>query len=935
MTRESPGTPASGAPNPATPVKAGASLASSASKNSKQQDASSSPGPSRSVTTGKQKAAVDLNNKGLQIEDGTDNEEGKASASDSQVPNESNRHDLNDLRYHIRSEVHPDGPIYDEQLKAVLRQTKQQLSAMQRTMEQCPLVTDGASSLYNLAKQTEDLAQFKYPVTRTIGVVGESGVGKSSLLNSLLDVKRLARLSGNGMAVTNIVTEYCYTDSTEYRFIVEYMSSEEVTELLEELLQSYRAHFTEAFKEVKDLYERKRIKRIAERAEETFNSVFGNIAGFSLDMLAAEGADADVTALNYLKAMAKSVRSQRPGGLEMPTYVCVAQTIEDLAKELRGFTCDSAKSDVPTIWPFVRIIRVYLSSEVLSTGLIFADLPGLRDLNYARVRATERYMRRCDGVFAVTNMNRAVDGEALDDIISRCGKDKPICIICTHSENVDADDTIEDDRSPSVAREVKRMKEEKDKLQKRFAELTKKRHQENGEVGLKASTEEHEARDELETMKFTLKKYLVEHRNNFIKADIRAKLSRKAMNNEPKIFCVSNKDWETYRYSEVEKSVADRHLLLSGVVDLKRYCQTIPAEAQFKAVASFLQGRVPALATSVSQWLLKGSVDLEAERAEKLRKVLGKVQDDFDAWSQVLSTLRDNLRSDFRNNVLSRMDDLDEDWSQQAIDSGDDWSTLHWATYKACCNRDGRYTDSHGTSHNWNETLILPVRRELGDDWEKTNNVARHLVRKAVSQIDDIFERGSKVLEANLDLERRTLGNLIWSLTLRKRNIGDRVEVILSDFLGSTRSIRFDALFSHDSSDIAGIMHRVYKLCQKPYGTGSASVRVAYMENHLARRDMFAKLRGFMEVEQRKAIDKAVDEMETVMATEFDALSTDIQNVAGTEGELSESRRFSKEAAKIKESVEELNQLGAEVGRVLEHLQSLRERSELSGDADT
>lgn len=108
------------------------------------------------------------------------------------------------------------------------------------------------------------------------------------------------------------------------------------------------------------------------------------------------------------------------------------------------------------------------------------------------------------------------------------------------------------------------------------------------------------------------------------------------MNSEPKIFCVSNKDWETYRYSEVEKSVVDRNLLLSGVVDLKRYCQTIPAEAQFKAVASFLQSRVPTLAASVSQWLLKGSVGLEAERAEKLRQVLGKVHDDFDAVRQEL-----------------------------------------------------------------------------------------------------------------------------------------------------------------------------------------------------------------------------------------------------------------------------------------------------------
>lgn len=49
------------------------------------------------------------------------------------------------------------------------------------------------STMKSLHRRAEELANFYPPSTRTVGFVGDSGVGKSSLLNSLLDYRALAR----------------------------------------------------------------------------------------------------------------------------------------------------------------------------------------------------------------------------------------------------------------------------------------------------------------------------------------------------------------------------------------------------------------------------------------------------------------------------------------------------------------------------------------------------------------------------------------------------------------------------------------------------------------------------------------------------------------------------------------------------------------------
>jgi hypothetical protein len=89
---------------------------------------------------------------------------------------------------------------------------------------------------------------------------------------------------------------------------------------------------------------------------------------------------------------------------------------------------------------------------VLESGIVLADLPGLKDVNLARIRAAQEYLIRCDHVLIVENISRAISSESLKSSLflvlprqtlpHRAPTDRQqsdatkvkIAVVCTHSE---------------------------------------------------------------------------------------------------------------------------------------------------------------------------------------------------------------------------------------------------------------------------------------------------------------------------------------------------------------------------------------------------------------------------------------------------------------------------------------------------------------------
>ena len=67
------------------------------------------------------------------------------------------------------------------------------------------------------------------------------------------------------------------------------------------------------------------------------------------------------------------------------------------------------KENTPSLWPLVKQVDVKCSSDVLQTGVMLVDLPGVQDANTARNSIAKGYMERCNCIWIAAPITRAID----------------------------------------------------------------------------------------------------------------------------------------------------------------------------------------------------------------------------------------------------------------------------------------------------------------------------------------------------------------------------------------------------------------------------------------------------------------------------------------------------------------------------------------------
>lgn len=63
----------------------------------------------------------------------------------------------------------------------------------------------------------------------------------------------------------------------------------------------------------------------------------------------------------------------------------------------------------PAWWPLIRQVQVKCNAKALATGAILVDLPGVADANAARNNIAKDYMKKCDCIWILAPITRAVD----------------------------------------------------------------------------------------------------------------------------------------------------------------------------------------------------------------------------------------------------------------------------------------------------------------------------------------------------------------------------------------------------------------------------------------------------------------------------------------------------------------------------------------------
>ncbi|RDL37034.1 Uncharacterized protein BP5553_04467 [Venustampulla echinocandica] len=282
--------------------------------------------------------------------------------------------------YIVGSEEAPLEPFFTSTFQTALQRGLDIAKDAASAMEEAGLSIVEGGVLQRLISDAKGLSTFKGPGTRTIAILGDSGEGKSSLINALLHFPDIAKTGDIGAACTSVVTEYRQKTAIHVAPItieVEYLSMSEIEDLIKELIWNYRRIYL-PHSEGENVTENEytMMQRVSEQAWSSLEAGFSHQREFSKDLLINDMSEAGLAiANNQLVQWAHELNWPDSG--ESGKWTSTADTADECCEKTSVFMQDR-------FWPFTKIIRVYLGADVLKTGVVLADLPGLHDTNLAR-----------------------------------------------------------------------------------------------------------------------------------------------------------------------------------------------------------------------------------------------------------------------------------------------------------------------------------------------------------------------------------------------------------------------------------------------------------------------------------------------------------------------------------------------------------------------
>ncbi|KAK7441953.1 hypothetical protein CaCOL14_009780 [Colletotrichum acutatum] len=308
-----------------------------------------------------------------------------------------------------------------------------------------------------------------------IGVLGDTGSGKSSLINAVLDEERI--VPTNCMrACTAVITEISWNDSDDptkkYRAEVEFITQAEWTTEVVALHRDILDHNGKLSCDIKNA------DSDAGIAYSILKSVYPKHTDKQLR-------DVDPVVLaNFVKVREVIGKTKVVEEAECAPFYSVIQAFVDSEEKRNKSRTEDDGAEPEELemayWPLIKVVRVFLKSEVVSTGVFIVDLPGGRDSNATRAAVAAKYVKECSRLWVVAPITRAVDdktaktlmGDNFKQQLKYDGAYNNITFICTK-----ADDISLDEAAPSlgivdlIAKEQERKIEMESEIERKTDEL--------------------------------------------------------------------------------------------------------------------------------------------------------------------------------------------------------------------------------------------------------------------------------------------------------------------------------------------------------------------------------------------------------------------------------------------------------------------------------
>ncbi|KAL9585820.1 MAG: hypothetical protein Q9212_001298 [Teloschistes hypoglaucus] len=550
-----------------------------------------------------------------------------------------------DTPYNSIHEPLPNIPAYHPSFARLENHYEILLEAAIRTLESSTYHDDVTD---RLSKECRNWRKVQYPHAPVVGLVGDSGVGKSSLINAILDTPDLALAGATGAACTCVITEYreaWASQTSTFRAEIVLLDRSKIASLLEGYLHDYSSETIQSNEDIEpDTLEE--IRSRSDTALEVFLTLFATRSEFkdkyeAVKFLAtattAQGEEILSQLLEWLDSTITAC-----GAVDGTIIVC-EEDAKSLSQGLKPFVkigVNLGSNATPSLWPIVTVVRIGLRAPLLKRGVIIADLPGLSDVNRTRTHITNAYIHSCDHIFLVAPIARVQTDKLVDqriaEYITRFGP--RVSLICTKSDDVaaivDPEDFSATNHAISEYTHLLRIYEEMGSA--RTDLLSRK----------KAAVGKAKAGLGLDLNNLTLRESVLKMRNRKVERAMRDRHQEADSVNGPlRIVCVSSMAYEVNAlgYSE---DVIPVSVESTGIPQLRSVISGLPARERLSVLQLYCWGHLKSLISSMESWTVQSTI---ARRLE-LREVVAKPRK---LAESVINTLCQEIQSHLEKTIVA------------------------------------------------------------------------------------------------------------------------------------------------------------------------------------------------------------------------------------------------------------------------------------------
>ncbi|XP_061188894.1 uncharacterized protein LOC133197070 [Saccostrea echinata] len=287
------------------------------------------------------------------------------------------------------------------------------LQTLRREFQQSPRLIENPRVIQWMKNMKE--LESKLELSKTvIAVVGDTGSGKSSLMNALLDQLDILPTSGMRACTAVVVEVVNNPNNTKYEADITFLSKQEWHTELRLLLRDLTDVNGKIKKGIPDP------KSEAGVAFLKIKAVYGKIDTY--DVLIRQSV---VTRwLDRVRTIAES---------DPKTF---RNSIDKYIE-----TADPGAGG--QYWPIVKKVTIRLPNcDACSSGAVLVDLPGVRDSNAARDKIARDHLKNCTAVWVVSSIHRAIDDKTAKDLLGENfrrqllmdGQYGNIAFICTKTD---------------------------------------------------------------------------------------------------------------------------------------------------------------------------------------------------------------------------------------------------------------------------------------------------------------------------------------------------------------------------------------------------------------------------------------------------------------------------------------------------------------------